>query len=164
MPDIKFERLTRGHNRKKFDCGEQSLNTYVQRYARQNAENDLGETYVLTNDDQNILGFYTISTASLNYDAYPENDGLPRYEIPSALIGRLAVDQNHQGNGYGKLLLIDALKRILEISEEIGIHCITVDAKDDNARKFYENFGFEELLDEKNHLYISIKKVRNSRS
>ena len=164
MPDIKFERLSRGHNRKKFDCGEQSLNTYVQRYARQNAENDLGETYVLTNDDQDILGFYTISTASLDYDAYPENDGLPRYAIPSALIGRLAVDQNHQGNGYGKLLLIDALKRILEISEEIGIHCITVDAKDDNARKFYENFGFEELLDEKNHLYISIEKVRNSRS
>lgn len=164
MPDIEFERLTRGHNRKKFDCGEQSLNTYVQRYARQNAENDLGETYVLTNDERDILGFYTISTASLDYDAYPENEGLPRYAIPSALIGRLAVDQNHQGNGYGKLLLIDALRRILEISEEIGIHCITVDAKDDNAKKFYENFGFEELLDEKNHLYISIEKVRNSMS
>lgn len=164
MSDIKFEKLTRGHNRKKFDCGEQSLNTYVQRYARQNAENDLGETYVLTNDEQDILGFYTISTACLDYDAYPENDGLPRYAIPSALIGRLAVDQNHQGNGYGKLLLIDALKRILEISEEIGIHCITVDAKDGNARKFYENFGFEALLDEKNHLYISIEKVRSSRS
>jgi len=164
MSDIEFERLTRGHNRKKFDCGEQSLNTCVQRYARQNAENDLGETYVLTNDEKDILGFYTISTASLDYDAYPENEGLPRYAIPSALIGRFAVDQNHQGNGYGKLLLIDALSRILEISEEIGIHCITVDAKDDNAKKFYENFGFEELPDEKNHLYISIEKVRNSRS
>lgn len=164
MSDIKFERLTRGHNRKKFDCGEQSLNTYVQRYARQNAKNDLGETYVLTNNEQDILGFYTISTASLDYDAYPENDGLPRYAIPSALIGRLAVDQNHQGEGYGKLLLIDALKRILEISAEIGIHCITVDAKDDNAKKFYERFGFQELVDEKNHLYISIEKVRNSQS
>lgn len=162
MPDIKFARLTRGHNRKKFDCGEQSLNTYVQRYARQNAKNDLGETYVLTNNKQDILGFYTISTASLDYDAYPENDGLPRYAIPSALIGRLAVDQNHQGKGYRKLLLINALKKILEISTEIGIHCITVDAKDDNAKKFYKRFGFQELVDEKKHLYISIEKVRNS--
>lgn len=162
MSDIKFETLTRGHNRKKFDCGEQSLNTYVQRYARQNAQKNLGETYVLINNEQDILGFYTISTASLDYDAYPENDGLPKYAIPSALIGRLAVDQNHQGNGYGKLLIVDALKRIIEISEEIGIHCITVDAKDDNAKKFYENFGFRELLDEENHLYISIEKIRNS--
>jgi GNAT superfamily N-acetyltransferase len=160
----RFERLTRGHHRKKFDCGEESLNTYLQRFARQNAENDLSKTYVLTNNEQDILGFYSISTASLEYDAYPEKDGLPRYSIPSALIGRLAVDQNHQGNGYGKLLLIDALKRIVEISEEVGIHCITVDAKDDNAKKFYKNFGFEELLDEKNHLYISIEKVRNSMS
>jgi len=162
MSDIKFEKLTRGHNRGKFDCGEQILNRYIQKFARQNAKSNLGETYVLTNNSKDILGFYTISTASLDYDAYPQNKGLPKYAIPSALIGRLAVDQNQQGNGYGKLLLVDALKRILKVSEEIGIHCITVDAKDDSAKKFYQYFGFEELLDEENHLYISIQKVRNS--
>ena len=162
MSDIKFEKLTRGHNRKQFDCGEQSLNRYIQRFARQNAQNDLGETYVLSNNSKDILGFYTISTASLDFNAYPQNKGLPKYAIPSALIGRLAIDQNQQGNGYGKLLLVDALKRILKVSDEIGIHCITVDAKDDNAKKFYQNFGFEELLDEKNHLYISLEKVRIS--
>ena len=162
MPNIKFEKLTRGHNRKKFDCGEQNLNRYIQQFARPNAKNNLGETYVLTNHKQDILGFYTISTASLDYDALPQNKGLPKYAIPSALIGRLAVDQKYKGRGYGKLLLVDALKRILKVSGEIGIYCITVDAKDDNARKFYKHFGFEELLDEKNHLYISIEKVKNS--
>lgn len=162
MSDIKFEKLNRGHSRKKFDCGEQSLNRYIQRFARQNAQNNLGETYVLTNNSKDILGFYTISTASLDYDVYPQKKGLPKYAIPSALIGRLAVDQNHQRNGYGKLLLVNALKRILKVSDEIGIHCIAVDAKDDSAKKFYQYFGFEELLDEENHLYISVQKVRNS--
>jgi predicted GNAT family N-acyltransferase len=125
---------------------------------------NLGETYVLTNKSKDVLGFYTISTASLDYDDYPQRGNLPKYAIPSALIGRLAVDKNHQGNGYGKLLLVDALKKILEISDEIGMHCITVDAKDENAKSFYKNFGFKELLDERNHLYISIEKVRNSKN
>lgn len=162
MADIKFEKLTREHNREKFDCGDQDLNRYIQKFARQNAKSDLGETYVLTNKSKDILGFYTISTASLEFDAYPQNKGLPKYAIPSALIGRLADDQYQQGNGYGKLLLVDALKRILKVSDEIGIHCITVDAKDGRAKKFYKNFGFEKLLDEKNHLYISIQSVKNS--
>lgn len=162
MANIKFEKLTRSHNRQQFDCGEQSLNTYVQRYARQNAKKNLGETYVLTNKSKDILGFYTISTASLDYEAYPQSANLPKYAISSALIGRLAVNKNYQGNGYGKLLLVDALKKISEIADEIGIHCITVDAKDENAKNFYKRFGFEELLDEKNHLYISLKKVQNS--
>lgn len=162
MPDIFFEKLTRSHNRKKFDCGKQRLNTYLRRYARQNAQKNLGEAYVLTNKSKDIFGFYTISTASLDYDAYPQAKGLPKYAIPSALIGRLAVDQNQQGKGYGKLILSDALKRIVELSDEIGIYCITVEAKDENVKKFYKGFGFEELLDEDNHLYISVEKVRNS--
>jgi ribosomal protein S18 acetylase RimI-like enzyme len=164
MSDIFFEKLSRGHNRKKFDCGEQNLNKYLQRYARQNAEKNLSETYVLTDESKNILGFYTINTVSLDYDAYPLRGDLPKYAIPSALIGRLAVDKNHQGNGYGKILLVDALNRIVEISDEIGIHCITVDAKDENAKGFYKSFGFKELLDEKKYLYISIEKVQNSRA
>lgn len=162
MSDIFFEKLTRSHNRKKFDCGNDSLNKYLQRFARQNAKKNVGVAYVLTNESKDILGFYTISTASLDYDAYPKTGGLPKYAIPSALIGRLAVDQNQQGEGYGKLILIDALKRVKKVSDEIGVHCITVDAKDENAKSFYKSFGFEELLDEKNHLYISIKKVQNS--
>ncbi len=162
MADKKFEKLTRGHNRKKFDCGEQSLNDYIRRFARQNAKKNLGETYVLINNSKDIIGFYSISTASLEFDAYPENKGLPKYAIPSALIGRLGVDQNYSGKGYGKLLLINALTRILKMSDKIGIHCITVDAKDENAKKFYKYFGFEELLDEENHLYISIEKVKKS--
>jgi GNAT superfamily N-acetyltransferase len=162
MSRIFFEKITRSHNRKEFDCGDQSLNTYLQRYARQNAQKNLGEAYVLTNKSKTILGFYTISTASLDYDAYPQTSGLPKYAIPSVLIGRLAVDQNHQGKGYGKLILSDALKRVAELSDEIGIYCITVEAKSENAKNFYKNFGFEELLDEENHLYISIEKVQSS--
>lgn len=41
---------------------------------------------------------------------------------------------------------------------------INVDAKDGSAKKFYKNFGFKKLLDEENHLYISIQKAKNSMS
>lgn len=55
------------------------------RFARQNAKSNLGETYVLTNFSKEILGFYTISTASLDYDAYTKNKGMPIYVIHRAL-------------------------------------------------------------------------------
>jgi predicted GNAT family N-acyltransferase len=162
MPGLRFEKLTREHERARFDCGVKDLNSYIRQFARQNASNNLSETYVLTDASKEIFGFYTISTASLEYDAYPDKKGLPKYAIPSALIGRLAVDKHQHGKGYGKLLLIDALQRILNISDEIGIHCITVEAKDEAAKQFYQRYGFEALSDEQQHLFISVKKVKNS--
>lgn len=162
MPGLRFEKLGRIHKRKEFDSGNEDLNDFLQKFARQNAKNHLGETYVLVNDANDILGFYTISTASIEFNSYPDRKGLPGYAIPAALIGRLAVDVRYRGKGYGSILLVDALKRITNLSEQIGLHCITVDAKNENAKKFYLKFGFEELLDNRRHLFISVRKVKNS--
>ena len=93
----------------------------------------------------------------------PENmrSRLPRYEeLPAALIGRLAVDLRYRGQKLGGFLLLDALQRCLATSERLGLLAVTVDAKGDRARAFYEAFEFRPFVGEKYHLYLPVAKIK----
>ena len=151
--------LTAGHDRTAFDCGEESLNNFLKRFARQNYEKGLGRTYVaVKGDDPRIYGYYTISSGALSFETMSEN--LPRYPIPVVHLGRLAVDESAKGQRLGKALLADALKRSLSLADQLGIYAVEVYALTENAREFYLKFGFSELLDDRLHLYLTIKKIR----
>jgi predicted GNAT family N-acyltransferase len=76
------------------------------------------------------------------------------------LIGRIAVDQSVQGQGLGAFLLVDALRRSLQISEQVGIRAVEVDALDDSAKRFYLKFGFRSLLDDPRHLFLPMHEIR----
>ena len=92
-----------------------------------------------------IAGYYTLSATGTNAEDLPQEivKKLPRYPLlPAALLGRLAVDKNYQGKGIGKILLIDGLRRSFETKSEMASMAVIVDAKDDSARKFYEQYGF----------------------
>jgi len=94
---------------------------------------------------------YTLSAASIAAETRPEawRKKLPRYPVPVALLGRLAVNQQGQGKGQGKglgsILLVDACKRVTAASETLAVAAIVVDAKSPNAAAFYLHFGFIEL-------------------
>lgn len=151
--------LTAKHIREGFDCGIENLNDFLKRFARQNNEKGLGRTYVAVQQGHAIVcGYYTIASGSISFDSIPEN--LPRYPIPVVHLGRLAVDKAFQGQRLGKVLLADALKRTVKLSDQLGIYAVEVHALTNDAREFYLKFGFTELLDEKLHLYMSIKKIR----
>ena len=76
------------------------------------------------------------------------------------LIGRLAVDRSVQGQGLGSYLLVDALRRVLRIAEDVGVRAVEVDAIDDAAREFYLKYGFDSLKDDRQHLFISTIQIR----
>ncbi|MGZ8368958.1 MAG: hypothetical protein ACXWVK_09700 [Rhodoplanes sp.] len=101
--------LGKNHDRNAFDCGEDGLNTYLKRYARQNHESGGAKCFVATLRDApaRILGFYTLSPASIEFSRAPAvlTRGLGRYEIPVYRLGRLAVDRSVQGRGLGGRLL-----------------------------------------------------------
>ncbi|MDX1970368.1 MAG: GNAT family N-acetyltransferase [Planctomycetaceae bacterium] len=94
-----------------------------------------------------VLAYYAISTHRVIYEVLPaaEAKGLPGLDIPVILIGRMAVDQSVQGQELGALLLVDALRRSLQISDQVGIRAVEVDALDVAARNFYLKFGFRSL-------------------
>ncbi|MGI9056565.1 MAG: GNAT family N-acetyltransferase [Pyrinomonadaceae bacterium] len=156
---FKITPLMKTHNRNDFDCGEESLNEFLKKFARQNDKRGLGKTFVLIEEGKTeVLGYYTLSSGSVTFDEVPEN--LPRYPIPVAHIGRLAVDKKTKGQGLGELLLVDALQKISKIAEQMGIFAVEVYALNESARKFYLKYGFTELLDDTLHLYLPVKTIQ----
>lgn len=163
MANWTIRRLGKDHDRSAFNCGQPMLNEWLKDRAGQFDRRDLSRTFVATRPDEAaVLGYYAISTHRVIYDVLPsaEAKGLPRLDIPVVLIGRLAVDRSVQGQGLGALLLVDALRRSLQISEQVGIRAVEVDALDDNARNFYLKFGFRPLLDDPRHLFLPMQEIR----
>ena len=141
----RVEALTKNHGRSNFDCGVESLNHYLQKLASQHARRNISKTYVAVPEDGNtVQGFYSLSTGSMILEDLPEaaRQKLPRYPIPTAHLGQLAISREAQGQGLGETLLFDALLRVARVSEELAIYAVTVDAIDARARKFYECYGF----------------------
>jgi GNAT superfamily N-acetyltransferase len=156
------EKLSSGHDRKSFDCGNELLNNFLQRLASQYSRKNLGRTYVALTPDNQVIGYYTISTNRVDFENVPDDLArhYPPIPIPVVLLGRLAVDKRFQGRGVGRLLLVKALRQAAELSDAIGIAAVEVHAIDNQARSFYLRYGFTSLLDDRHHLYLPLKTIR----
>ncbi len=157
----KIELLAENHAVDVFDSGIEGKNRFLSKYALQNSKGGLGRTYVAVKppDVSTIYGYYTISSSTVKFENLPSKH-LPRYPIPSILIGKLAVDKTAQKQGLGTALVYDALKRAARIAGEIGVFLVEVKALDENAKNFYLKYDFVEMLDAPLHLYLNLKKIR----
>lgn len=117
--------------------------------------------FVLVLHDSTIAGYYTLSSTSVQIAELPVQTArkLPRYPlVPATLLGRLAIDRRQQGKGYGRFLLGDALYRASR--SEIASFAVVVDAKDENARRFYERESFLSLPDQPMKLFRPMADIR----
>jgi predicted GNAT family N-acyltransferase len=158
---MKFERLDPGkHQRKTFDCGVTELNLYLQQFANQDQKRGLTRIYVLA-EQQQIIGYYSLCAHSVPTDQLSDNAKLGRYsEAPFLLLGRLAVNQHYQGQGYGDALIFHAFSITAEAAEKIGVLGMIVDAKDEKAACFYQKFGFKPLSGSKNRLMLPFSAMK----
>ena len=156
--------LEKRHIKDKFNCGVDALNEYLKTQAGQDMKKNVAVSYVLTTNDANyILGYYTLSSIGIIADELPEDliKKLPRYPIlPGILVGRLARDEEARGKKIGHYLLIDALKRSLDISTQLGSVAVIVEAKNEKAILFYKNFGFFEFPDNGRRLFLPMNTIR----
>ncbi len=150
---------------KDFVCGIQALDEYLKRYARGNHRKNIGKTFVFI-QDQKVVGYYSLSMGSIEFQLTPKTwqSKLPRYPIPIARIGRLAVINDAKGQGIGKLLLIDAFYRIQNASTNVAAYAVIVDAKDENAAQFYSHFGFISFENEPLTLFLPLATLEESLS
>jgi predicted GNAT family N-acyltransferase len=141
--------LSSKHHKAVFSCGKDVLDNYLHTQAKQDVKRKITACFVLTEDDNNIKGYYTLSSASLNRDELPPTilkKLPPAYQhLPTTLLGRLAIDIKYKGKGLGALLLMDALKRSYQNSLQIASMAVIVDPLDDEAKQFYKHYGFIEL-------------------
>ena len=150
------------HERKNFQSGSAPLDHYFQQQVSQDMRRRITACFIAVTSEQEIAGYYTLASASVQLTDLPPATGkkLPRYpSVPAVRMGRLAVDQKFKGQGLGAALLADALDRVL--LSEIASFALMVDAKDNVAADFYRYHGFVELPESPLRLFIPIATVRN---
>jgi GNAT superfamily N-acetyltransferase len=160
---LRIEKLRRSHEVEKFDCCREALNRFLVRYALQNQQAGASQSYVALADEV-IVGYYTLVVGQVEYAAAPERmtKGLARHPVPIMLLARLAIATSWQGKGLGPGLLKDAMQRTLQAADIAGIRAFAVHAKDEEARAFYEHFGFSPLPSDPYHLFRLLKDIRAS--
>lgn len=137
------EKIYSDHNLKDFDSGEPVLDDWLKRRALRNEADGASRTYVVCSGDR-VVGYYALAMGAV---ASASASGKVKRNMPDPIpvmvIGRLAVDQNHQGRGMGRALLRDGVLRIVQAAEIAGVRAILVHALTEDAKKFYERCGFQ---------------------
>ena len=144
-----------------FDCGQQELDQYLQRFALGNQKANSANTYVVCCAGD-VVGFYSLAVGSVAPSAAAPRviKGLPQHPVPVMLLARLAVDRTHQGAGLGRALLKDALIRTARAADIAGIRALLVHAKDEDVRNWYLQWEFEPSATDPLHLYLLMKDLK----
>ncbi len=151
------------HDFSAFDCGERSLNIFLNKHAANNDCADLGRTFVAVEPGKTqVAGYFTVSAGSVRFDTIPDHVAkrLPKYPIPTIHIGRLAVDLQFQGRRLGEALLVESLLKASVAADVIGAHVVNLIALNDQAKRFYAKYGFTEMLDDPKHLFLPMATAR----
>lgn len=156
--------LDSSFDRDQFECGTETLNKFLKSHARQNQDKGVSRTFVAiesSDKKKRVLGFYSQSMAQVDLSNFPEaiQKKLPRHPVPAARIGRLATDIKVRGRGLGKLLVVDALRRVKAVAGQIGVYAVIVDAKDQAAKDFYLKLGFVVSLSDPMLLFYSVASI-----
>jgi GNAT superfamily N-acetyltransferase len=162
--DFRVEPLAKAHDRANFSCGIEPLDSYLQKRASQDVAQHAAVCFVLTPDGKTVAGYYTLSQYSVDLVKLPEEIAkkLPKYpEVPTTLLGRLAVSERFRGQKLGEFLLLDALYRCWQQGKQVASAAVIVDAKDEAAKRFYEHFEFIPLPDTPHRLFLPMRTIEN---
>lgn len=159
---MKIQLLEKTHHRKNFTCEDDSLTEYIRKQFSQDIRKRLATCFVAVDNEQNVIGYYTLTSESLGRELIPEKylKQVPKnYNAPVILLGRLARDIKTKGTGLGEHLLLDALFRSYNLSNEsIGAMAVVVDPINEKAVEFYKRYGFEQLPDSEK-MFLSMKII-----
>lgn len=147
------------HNQAAFRCADHHITNYFRRHALVNMQSRIATVWVLHDPNADrVIGFYALSTASVDFDAVPPEftARLPRYPLSVVRLGRMGVDRRYEGQGFGRWLVVNALMRIYR-QNVIAAYALIVDPKE-GVRDFYLNkFGFIPLVNNPNRLFLHLQ-------
>lgn len=152
------------HSLESFSSGNEELDQWLRHHAR-TATGHGTRTYVLVDADSAVVGYFAVSPHLLRREDVPARiaRGAPD-KIPAVLLGKLALDSSVQGQGLGTELLIVALEIILNAARRVGGRLVVVDAIDDAACSFYEQYGFVRLPGRSHRLLMKLSSVAKASS
>lgn len=163
----KIELLAQSHDREGFDCGSEPLNSFLKQTARQHAQRGISRTFVLVDEaavaPKPIFGFFALNICQVKSEALTPQEAkkLPR-DVSGVRLGRLAVARAHQRRGIGRTLLVAAMGKFMEIFNTVGRVGLFVDAKDQDAKRYYEQFGFVSLPTNELEMFLPVRTIEEA--
>lgn len=155
--------LAETHRLESFRCSEPELETWLKQRARKNQLEGASRTFVVCNGGE-AIGYYCLAAGAVIHDKAPGNirRNMPD-PIPVAVLGRLAVHADWQGQGIGMGLLKDAIERTLRLAQEMGIRALLAHALHDKAKQFYLHHGFMESPIDPLTVMLNIAKLAKAK-
>ena len=134
--------LSPAHDLAAFESGVPELDDWLKKRALANEATGASRTYVVCAGGR-VVGYYALATGSVGHAQAPGRirRNMPD-PVPVMILGRLAVDRAWRGRDLGRSLLRDAVLRTLQAAKIGGIRAILVHAISDQAKRFYEHYGF----------------------
>lgn len=142
---LRIEPLSRGHDRSRFDCSDEGINTFLREKALQDHRLNLSRTMVLVDEDKDarrIVGFHTLLFSSVKQERIPNDRPKITRDIPVIFLGQLGIDAEFHGRGLGNRLLLDVQQRVFEIGKSVGIRALMLDARTESLAGWYEKHDF----------------------
>lgn len=156
------------HKRDGFSSGNANVDNYLKLTARKLADAHAAAVFVIADKDNSIVGFYALASISVDVSEI----GTPKSRklfghfnaVPATLIAMVGVHQSWQGQGVGKMLLADALRRSLAASKQVGSFCVVLDVFEDDDTtsriKLYEGVGFRRCVTAKGlRMYLTMADI-----
>jgi GNAT superfamily N-acetyltransferase len=162
LPDgARIESLRRSHPRRAFSCDGAGVDDWLRTKALQQQDKRLSVTRVLLNDDGKIVGFYTLATGQIDFGDLPPQmvKHLPQRALPVAVLAWLGVDHDYHRQGWGRLLLAQALRDCYESGRTFAFVAVILDCIDDKAGAFYRKWDFQALPGYRNRLFLSWRRL-----
>ena len=163
---------TERHDRERFSCGVDTVDNYFRKTANKLAKAGNARVYVMTSETGDVIGFYALNAHSVDFTELPSRYARTRPShgaIPAAFISMIGLDQRYAGKGHGGDLLADALLRIEQAAERIGIAMVVLDVLDDGNPDFvrrrktlYLRYGFEALPSNPLRLFLPVAAIREA--
>lgn len=153
-----------------FDCGSAAQSAWLIGHAHQAHRSGSSRVYVVANlDDEHkrVVGYYALAAGSVAPPLAPHRltQGAGRYHQPVVILTRLGVDVSAQGQGLGRALVVDALRRIATAGEVIGVRAVLIHCENQPARDFYLRLAkFDTGPTDPMHLFLLMKDLRKALS
>ncbi|NNU82173.1 GNAT family N-acetyltransferase [Halovulum dunhuangense] len=168
-PALSISRFDKAfHDRTAFSCGYGPIDNFLKSSLSEQVKAGMVAAWIATADgDPAVLGFYTLGAMAVRPDPGPRSWQRARVpDIPVIYIRGLAVRKDMQGRGLGTALLVDAMRRCVRISYQMGAAAIVLDVLEDGKFEdrwnFYAELGFKPLGDPGNphRVYFPMADVR----
>lgn len=169
LSKVEIKPLDSSTDRAAFCCGHDKINNFC----RNNAKKQHGVNRVRVYDafyEGELIGYYFL-VASTHLPDVISKEADAKYgrvkKAPSIYLGMLGVRTDCQENGVGKLLMLHAMQRTLDVADIVGVYALTLNADTEKLVEKYKGWGFEPFMAEADNegdrpMYIPLATIRDA--